>query len=572
MFVRTRIQRCAQARGTALLLESHGLLAISQLRRTLMKMTQWGLVLLVFSALFTGSVSAQQLGQGEESTGNSAPSEDSARSEFARLFEEHNESPQSDETTGQWYSLQSDESQTQLSDTGDGDDSDDTWDFYKGLERLSFGGADYSLFDDGIHARPFIVTDRSRGFNEPIRVQGPGFDKPAKPNKLKPSANITVELQADAAFFDQDANSIATVGEIPDGSFFRRSRFGVFGELYETVEYRLEYDFAHPARPRFLDNWIALTNLPLFNNVIIGHYFEPFSLERYSPNRFITFMERSLADTLVPARNMGAMMYGNALEKRLTYALGGFRSGSNNYGEDVSHNSGYAMTAHATYLAWYEEIGQDNLKLLHLGGSYSYRATGDDPVNFSTRPSVRMSQQGVGGVPVFISTGDLDDASHMQLFGLEAAWVHNAFSMQSEFIAAEVHRKRNVDPFFHGGYVYGSWFLTGESRSYSPTSILGRFREGIFQRTVPRSNVFDTGAGSGWTGGGAVELAVRWSYIDLNSNGVEGGHLQDMTYGINWYLNPYTKAMFNYVRPTLRDPTFGKSQSDSYAVRVQFEF
>lgn len=519
------------------------------------------------SAHFSGLASAQQLG------GMGVPEDSFGKSEFVRLFDEHNETIRTDSPIAELPSSQVDDDQSVGSDLSESNTTSSTWDFYKGLERLSSGTIDYSLFEDGIHARPFIVTDRSRGFNEPIAI-GTGVDiaEEKVKSKLKPTVNMTVELQADAAFFDQDAKNIATVGEIPDGAFFRRSRIGIFGELYETVEYRLEYDFANPARPQFLDNWIALTNIPVINNVIVGHYFEPFSLERYSPNRFITFMERSLADTFVPKRNMGVMVYGNALEKRLTYALGGFRSGSDIYGNDVSFNSGYAGTAHATYLAWYEEIGQDNLKLLHLGGSYSYRSMGDDPINYSTRPSVRMQQDGVGGVPVFLSTGDLNDASHVQLYGLEAAWVHGPFSIQSELIAAEVHRKQNADPVFHGGYVYGSWFLTGESRSYSPTSILGRFREGIFQRTVPRSNVFDRNSGIGWTGGGAVELAVRWSYIDLNSNGVEGGFMEEMTYGINWYLNPYTKLMFNYVRPTLSDPVFSKSQANSYAMRVQFEF
>jgi len=390
--------------------------------------------------------------------------------------------------------------------------------------------------------------------------------------KLKPTANITVEIQSDFAWFDQDANNIATVGEIPDGAFFRRARFGVFGELYETVEYRLEFDFAGNARPLFLDNWIALTNIPVVKNLIVGHYFEPFSLERYSPNRFITFTERSLADTFVPARNMGMMLYGNALDGRMAFAAGGFRSGSDDYGDDVSFNSGYAGTVHATYLPWFEEYGQDNLRLLHLGGSASYRSTGDDPVNYSTRPSVRMRQQGVGGVPVFVSTGDLDDASHVTLAGLEAAWVNGPFSLQSEVIMSEVNRRQNDNPRFLGGYVYGSWFLTGESRSYSPTSILGRFREGIFQRTVPRSNVFDPNSGTGWTGCGAIELAVRWAFIDLNDAGVNGGYLEDMTYGVNWYLNPYTKVMLNYVRPRLDDPTNGISNADMYALRFQFEF
>ena len=567
MFVTVREYRCDERHENKRPLPANHVLAIARAMGNPTISRAACLIALAFGVFGGSSASAQTL------DGIVVPESDSRNSEFAKLFEQHHERPIPNEPILKMPSLQTNEDVAFGTERNETEASESTWDFYKGLERLSSGAVDYSLFEDGIHARPFIVTDRSRGFNEPIVAPVTGTTNELnKPNKLKPTINLTAQIQADAAFFDQYTNNVQTVGEIPDGAFFRRSRIGVYGELYQTVEYRLEYDFANEARPQILDNWIALTNIPIFNNVIVGHYFEPFSLERYSPNRFVTFMERSLADTFVPARNMGVMVYGNALEKRLTFAVGGFRSGSDAYGDDVSFNSGFAGTAHATYLAWYEEVGQDNLKLLHLGGSYSYRANGDDPVNFSTRPSVRMRQQGVGGVPVFVSTGDLDDASHMQLFGFEAAWVHNAFSIQSEFISADVHRKRNADPFFHGGYVYGSWFLTGESRSYSPTSVLGRFREGIFQRTIPRSNVLDRNAGIGWTGSGAIELAVRWAYIDLNSNGVQGGDLQDMTYGVNWYLNPYTKAMFNYVRPTLRDPTFGTSKANSYALRVQFEF
>lgn len=451
------------------------------------------------------------------------------------------------------------------------------WQFYERLDRNAAAFNANEPWREMLVGEPPVMADQETLTDDSLRDKL--VDRPSdsiadsgKQKKLKPSANITVEIQSDFAWFDQDAKNIATVGEIPDGAFFRRARLGVFGELYKTVEYRLEFDFAGDARPRFLDNWIALTNIPIVKNLIVGHYFEPFSLERYSPNRFVTFTERSLADTFVPARNMGMMVYGNAFDGRMAFAAGGFRSGSDHYGDDVSFNSGYAGTVHATYLPWFEEFGQDNLRLLHLGGSASYRSTGDDPVNYSTRPSVRMRQQGVAGVPVFVSTGDLEDASHVSLLGLEAAWVNGPFSVQSEAIMSQVNRRQNDDPRFFGGYVYGSWFLTGESRSYSPTSILGRFREGIFQRTVPRSNVFDASSGSGWSGYGAIELAVRWAFIDLNDAGVNGGHLEDMTYGVNWYLNPFTKVMFNYVRPKLNDPTNGISNADMYALRFQFEF
>lgn len=397
-------------------------------------------------------------------------------------------------------------------------------------------------------------------------------DTDLKPKAKKPSAVLTVEIQSDAVWANQDDNNVLTVGEIPDGAFFRRARFGIFGELYETVEYRLEFDFAEPARPRFLDNWVALTKVPVINNVIVGHFFEPFSLERYTPNRFITFTERSLADTFAPARNMGMMMYGNGFTERVTWGAGLFRSDSDDYGDDVSFRSGYAITLHSTFLAWNEEIDEYKSRLLHLGGSYSYRTPGDDGFRYAARPSARLREQGVGGIPNFIDTGPLVDVSYANLYGLEASWVEGSLSLQSELITSVVSRPNDPNPMFRGGYVYGSWFLTGEGRSYSPSSILGRFREGIFQRIKPKSNLYDRSIGDGWTGLGAIEFGVRWAFIDLNDAGIQGGYMEDMTYGINWYLNPYTRASFNYVRPKLIDPVRGKSYSDIFVARLQFEF
>lgn len=278
-----------------------------------------------------------------------------------------------------------------------------------------------------------------------------------------------------------------------------------------------------------------------------------------------------MTDTFAPARNMGAMAYGSQ-ENLLTYAGGVFRSNSDGYGDDVSFDDGYAFTVHGTFLPWFEQLNDYQQTLLHLGASASYRLPGDDPVRYATQPSARMRQQGVGGIPVFVDTGNIDDVRHTFLLGLESAFIYGPWSVQAEWIMSEVNRRKDANPLFHAAYVYGSVFLTGEGRSYSPTSILGRFREGIFQRIVPRRNVFDRSVSSGWTGVGAWEAGVRWSYIDLNDAGIRGGEMQEMTYGLTWYLNPYTKGMFNYVRPILNDPIQGRSVANMFTTRIQFEY
>ena len=41
--------------------------------------------------------------------------------------------------------------------------------------------------------------------------------------------------------------------------------------------------------------------------------------------------------------------------------------------------------------------------------------------------------------------------------------------------------------------------------------------------------------------------------MDLNSNTVRGGRLEDETLGLNWYLGPNIRLMFNYVPANLND-------------------
>ncbi len=59
---------------------------------------------------------------------------------------------------------------------------------------------------------------------------------------------------------------------------------------------------------------------------------------------------------------------------------------------------------------------------------------------------------------------------------------------------------------------------------------------------------------------------------DLNDGVVQGGYIQDLTVGLNWFLNPFAKVQFNYIAALLDNPTFGDSFTSINALRGQVEF
>ena len=106
----------------------------------------------------------------------------------------------------------------------------------------------------------------------------------------------------------------------------------------------------------------------------------------------------------------------------------------------------------------------------------------------------------------------------------------------------------NLD--FNGGYVTCAYFLTGEHRAYIRESA-------VFDRIVPRKNAFwikgekDKPNEFGW---GAWQLAFRYNYLNLNDKGINGGVLDGLTAGLNWFLNPNAKLQFNYTVTVRHSP------------------
>lgn len=393
----------------------------------------------------------------------------------------------------------------------------------------------------------------------------------------KPSVKPRGRLHTDANWFHQSAANRAAVGDIQDGTYIRRARLGFDAKAFEVTEYRLDFEMGSGGgRPSIFDAYGKITQLPRVGNLQIGHFREPFSLEAQTSSNWFTFIERSTNNTFDPSRNWGVMIFDHSDDLDTTWAIGAFREGSDNFGDDIGDSGERAVTSRVTYLPYFDEPSEGRY-FFEVGASYSYRdpdnrfltAPGDPEeaiVRYIGAPEDLLNEDGVGRVPVFIQVL-VPDATNVQLFGVESSWNIGSLNIQSEYIGSYVNRLAAPSVFFNGAYVQASYFLTGECRQFDRK--VGSFgRAQVFENFF-RVRTKDCGI---CTSRGAWEIACRWNYLDLSSEDLQGGYMDTTGLGVNWYLSPYMRLMFDFNYVDLHDVTDGRSDAQAFATRLDVHF
>ncbi len=370
------------------------------------------------------------------------------------------------------------------------------------------------------------------------------------------------------------------VGVLDDGSFFRRVRLRGDGTAYENFEFVLEIDFEQLNYITYDHLWFGMKDVPFLGTVRVGQHKVPMGMDNIGSDYHLTFLERNVlnegiwASLFAPGifvannffnNNVSFQTMFHRVQPVVQFFTGDFGDGN------------YAETTRLTWTPLYENEGAH---VVHVGGSYQWRtgdlgrtiqpgATGNafadsqDVVRFRARGELRdavgigsVGNGLLGGDPArFVDTGFLL-AKSVNTFSPEFLTIMGPFSVQAEAAWAVVENARSVyptaaggapnniargTPTFWGGYIETSYFLTGEHRGYDR-------RFGTFDRPRVRENFFLTRGENGEInrGTGAWQIAYRYSYLDLNSNGVNGGQLGQHTFGLNWYLNDNAKLQFQY--------------------------
>ncbi len=414
---------------------------------------------------------------------------------------------------------------------------------------------------------------------------------------------------------------------LADGIDLRRARLGVVGNFMTDWHYALVYDFGYTSDGLNPNNALASANsgtIPSANNNYLsgvenalitynGFYnhgqrfpvaFDfgvqdvPWTMDEATSSNDTMFMERSSSQ--VVATEFGGGDFRTAVDVRSNddrYWLGAFLTGPNSgalHTAGASCNTGTAavtagtacvtsaqMTGLGPQLAFLTrasyQLVQENDATLHVGFNYGNLfnpriLANEDGIQLYDRPELRVDPT------YFLNTGYIP-ASGGQVYGAEVAASFYNFFFQGEYYRYVVDTRAGVTSTpgnlqggvagpaleFSGGYAEASYSFGGR-RLYDPV-------RGAYTGVIPGRPL-----ASGGDGFGALELAARYSVVNLNSpylttatlgpaysalgvftgGTTTYGGSEQTSYGIglNWYPNMNMKFMLDYEHVVIDSPQY----------------
>ncbi|MFN3649641.1 MAG: porin [Armatimonadota bacterium] len=332
-----------------------------------------------------------------------------------------------------------------------------------------------------------------------------------------------------------------------DSFFLRRVRPIVEGTVYKHIDFKLVPDFAGGAAS-LQDAYLDFRYYPQAS-LRVGKFKEPVSLERLQSGSELHFIERSIAQNLAPNRDVGLQFYGDLLGNTLTYYAGLFNGVNDSASTEGDVDNDKDFAGRLFYQPFKNRPGHFAEGLgVGFGASIGER---EEPLGATLRTAGRSG--------FFRYQGGADPAA--------GSGTHTRFSpgfyffkgpvgLMGEYITSsqEVERLGVRDKIKNDGYfLQATYVLTGEKAS--------------FRGVVPRKE-FDPRKGQ-W---GAFELGARYSRINFDDDvfnrgfadaATAVGSANELTFGLNWYLNRAVKIQLNYVRTNFdRSIPFGATATD----------
>ncbi|KFL35490.1 OprO/OprP family phosphate-selective porin [Arenimonas donghaensis] len=342
------------------------------------------------------------------------------------------------------------------------------------------------------------------------------------------SFSLGGRLHFDGYAWDRDLATTTGTSE------FRRARLTLGGTV-SGWEYKIEQDFAAGTNLDGLrDLYIARTLGP--GKLTVGH-FKPYrSMEELTSSNEILMMERPFASAT-------GLFSGRQFQQGVGYLVAGdnWTAGGtvfNLRGASGPRNEGMGFAGRTT---WAPVMGAE--QVLHLGAWYSHENINQGSANLSAS----ANYAGRRGPSLGIATSPGAGGEQVDALGLELAGLFGPVFFQSEYANASFGQPLGADQDVRTFYVQGSVMLNGGRKSYKAGN-------GVFASPKVGEH-------------GLWELTARFDNIE--NQDIPGLEASTWILGMNYYINPNLRLMFNY---TQGDNDFSGDETAQYALRTQFNF
>lgn len=437
--------------------------------------------------------------------------------------------------------------------------------------------------DDGDDGEEKSIEDRMSELEENYSALQDDYDSLskklsgyAKSGHSKATMKVNGRIHADMWSFPESSPGINEIEtEDPNVSpadrvGFRRLRFGVKGDLPYNMLYKIEMEFAGGNDSEFRDAYLGWKEVPFFQTLLIGNQKRPYGLDHLNSSRYNVFLERPwvIESFNQDARRFGICSYGVSEDQAWNWRYGVYNQRLiQDEGNYASDNYQAQIAGRLANTIWYDECS-DGRGYAHwaVAGTWAdtdadatgnnYAGSGASEARFRHRPEARSRNR-------WLDTGIIPGGDDYTLLGLEGVVNVGATQIVGEYQFVDMNRVAAANVNLHGGYVYWSYFLTGEHIPWERKS-------GTLGRVEPFENFFLVDrcrGGAGW-GLGAWQVALRYSYADFNDEDVLGGIGESITAGINWHWTPYARMQFNYIYGEVTDRDSDNDESTPAPVNL----
>jgi phosphate-selective porin OprO/OprP len=362
-------------------------------------------------------------------------------------------------------------------------------------------------------------------------------------------------LALDRQWIDQDDDSIAQFGDLSsdrERGTIRGWRFGTAGTINFKRPWAYNVAGAWNSFDRGFDSvdqaatefsfYDFSVDIPVSEKILlrVGKQKEPINMDRSMTMVQIASQERyAAADAMFPTRNVGATLYGMTKNQKVSWAAGVFNDWFTQ-GEGLG-DSATQVVARAT---WLPHITDDESEIVHLGLGVRH-TNAKQGLAYGSRPET-------GNMPRFVDTGEFAADSSM-LYNWELGWRRGPLWLMAEYSDNRIDAPASDDPNFTGYHVSATWSITGEMRGY-------KRNRGVFDGLPVAQNVYQGGRG-------AMEVALRFSSIDLTDGLIDGGEMDIATAQFNWWFSRSMALSLNY-RRTWTDRRDLEGEMDAFVARV----